>query len=54
MLVKKTVSYKGTKEDSKENNKKNKGYKRVNSLKISLKKGLIEFIYKFSHLNPIK
>ena len=48
------VSYKSTKRDGREGNKRDKGYKRVNSLKVSLREGLIEFIYKFSYLNPIE
>ena len=42
------MSCKGTKGDSREGNK------RVNSLEVSLREGLIEFIYKFSYLDPIE
>ena len=40
MLVRKIGSCKYTKGDSREGKKKNKGYKKTNSLKISLKEGL--------------
>jgi len=48
------ASYRGTKKDSREGNKRDKGYKRANSLEVSLREGLVKFIYKFSYLNPIK
>ena len=54
MLVRKTVIYKGTKGDSKEGDKRNKGYKKVNCLKVSLKKAFVKFIYIFRDLNPVK
>ena len=54
MLVRKIISCKSTRGDSREGNKRDKGYKRVNSLEVFLREGLAEFIYKFSHLNPIK
>ena len=34
------MSYKSTKGDSRESNKRDKGYKRANSLKVSLREGL--------------
>ena len=34
------VSYKGTRGDNKESNKRNKGYKKANGPKVSLKEGL--------------
>ena len=39
MLVRKIASYKYIKKDTKEGNKRDKGYKRVNYLKISLREG---------------
>ena len=54
MLIRKTVNYRSTKGDGKKSNKKNKGYKRANSPEISLRESLIEFIYKFSYLDPVK
>jgi len=47
VLVRKIVSCKGIKGDSRESDK------RVNGLEVSLREGLVKFIYKFSHLNPI-
>ena len=40
MLVRKIASFKSTRGDSKKSNKRDKGYKRVNCLKISLREGL--------------
>jgi hypothetical protein len=52
--VRKTASYRGTRGDGREGNKRDKGYKRANGLEVSLREGLVEFIYEFSYLDPIE
>ena len=48
------VSCRGTRGDSREGDKRDKGYKRANGPKVSSRKGFAKFIYEFSHLDPVK